>query len=200
MPPASRWSSPSAATSGTSAERTGVERAQPGDDRLEVSGRAGSPAVTVLSASRWALNQARLNLSVAVGADEDALFCLRAEGGNRLADRHGHRKRLPSGIDVVKVKIDDAAVVPTDGATATGLVREHPLHLLETTRHCLGDAALAAPLRMLSTLAVEGELRLAVPSAYPHLGLAAAIGIRRATLPRNTRCWRSKRPIDVALA
>jgi hypothetical protein len=38
-------------------------------------------------------------------------------------------------IDVVKVEVDDALVIATDGAATSGLVHERPLHLLEATRH-----------------------------------------------------------------
>ena len=70
-------------------------------------------------------------------------------------------------------QIHDAAVIATNAATATGVVNEDALHLLEPSRHGFPDAPFASPAPAAPATRVEGELRHSMAFALSYLDGAA---------------------------
>jgi hypothetical protein len=111
---------------------------------------------------------------MAVGAHQGALACFRATPVERLP--HGAREpeALDSRVHVVKVEIDEAAVIPAHGAASTCFLDENPFHLLVPSRDRFADAALASPPPRLSwAAAVEREFHAAVMRTSAKLNRAA---------------------------
>jgi hypothetical protein len=109
---------------------------------------------------------------VTVAAQQDALARFFTVRSQRLPGRHRHLELLCRGIDVVKVKADDAAVVSAERACSTCFFDQNASHCLMPSGHRFGDAALAAPARSALTVGVPGELGRAVPRAVLRLNRA----------------------------
>src|SRR3954447_4600805 len=73
--------------------------------------------VVVCGAGGRARNQPRLDLAVAVVAEEDALANLRAVRRQRLGGVHAEGESLRHGVDVMKGEVDDASAL-SDAAFA----------------------------------------------------------------------------------
>lgn len=114
-----------------------------------------------------ALDLAGLDLTMAVGANEDAFLDLLAVSGECLRRLHRETEALGRRIDVVEMEVDDAAVVAADRAGSASFVDEGPFDLLLPAGDRLSHATLAAPLGL--RLAVQGELNKAVMAACTQL-------------------------------
>jgi hypothetical protein len=115
--------------------------------------------VGVRSACRRAWYQARLDLAVAVVAEEHALTHLLEIGRQGLGRIHAERKGLFGGIDVVKPEVDDAPLISADRAPAARRLDESALDLLLATGNGFANASFAAPSPGALAGGVVGELR-----------------------------------------
>jgi hypothetical protein len=127
---------------------------------------------------RWADQQSGLDLSMAVGAYEDALLHFLLIRGERLCRLHAHRKGLRRSIHVVKREVDDRSVITANRATAAGFLYQDALDLLLSTRNRLADTSLASPASCSVSTAIQGKFGDAMALACPELNRALAGRIR----------------------